>query len=141
MPEIATPGQIAEKWARVTPARQKDYIDGIRSPRRDWADTTTAAEDNFEQGIQNAIALKSFGKGVRRAGTDKWKSRTLEKGPGRWSQGIGIAQSDYEAGFAPFRNVIANTTLPVAGPKGSPQNIERARVMAAALHQAKLDLA
>ena len=141
MPEIATPSQIADKWARVTPARQVDYIDGVRTPRRDWADATAGAEENFELGIQNAIANKSFGKGVRRAGTDKWKTRTTEKGPGRWSQGIGLAKSDYEAGFAPFRNVIANLTLPPAGPKGSPQNIERARIMAAALHQAKLDLA
>lgn len=141
MPEIPSASQIAEKWARVTPTRTQDYLNGVAQPRRDWADSTVDARERYEQGIQEAIGRDAFSRGVERAGTEKWRSRTREKGPGRWSQGISISRGDYEAGFAPFRSVIQNTTLPPRGPAGSPSNIERARVMAQALHQAKLDQA
>lgn len=141
MPEIASAAAIASKWARVTPSRSQDYTQGVSNPRRDWADATQEAAENYNTAIQAAINAGRFQAGVERAGTSKWRAKTLQKGPGRWAQGVQSGAQDYESGFAPFRAVIAGTTLPPRGPRGSEQNIERARVMAAALHQAKLDQA
>ncbi len=60
-------------------------------------------------------------------------------GPGRYSEGVRAAEPEYRAGFAPYHAVIANTTLPPRGPKGSPENIDRVRAIAEALHDQKIN--
>ena len=140
MPPIKSLDQISAKWARVSQGSQQSYEDGVKSPRASWAQNTAAAEGNYEKGVQASIARKSFGKGVKKAGDDKWQKNTLEKGPARWSQGIGLAQNAYQEGFSPYASVISATTLPARGPKGDPANIQRVAVMAKALHDKKLQL-
>jgi hypothetical protein len=136
--EIKDSSAIAEKWARVTPARSADYEDGVKSPKRDWKTAAVAAESSFKQGVTKAASEGRFGKGVAKAGTDKWQSKTLEKGTARWGPGVSVAQSDYETGFAPFRSVLASTTLPNRYPRGDPRNIERVSAVAKALHAKKV---
>lgn len=138
MAEIKSAGQIAEKWSRVTPQRNADYEAGVRQPGKDWANNTAAAESSYEGGIQNAIQQKRFGKGVKNAGTAKWQAKTLEKGTQRWGPGVSVAQADYEAGFAPYRDEIERTSLPPRYPKGDPRNIERVSKLAKALHAKKM---
>jgi len=138
MAEIKSASAIAEKWSRVTPQRVPDYENGVRQPGKDWANNTAAAESSFEAGIQNAIQQKRFGKGVKNAGTAKWQSKTLEKGTQRWGPGVSVAQSDYENGFAPYRDEIERTSLPPRYPKGDPRNIERVSKLAKALHAKKM---
>lgn len=138
MAEIKSAGQIAEKWSRVTPQRNADYEAGVRQPGKDWANNTAAAESSYEGGVQNAIQQKRFGKGVKNAGTAKWQAKTLEKGTQRWGPGVSVAQADYEAGFAPYRDEIERTSLPPRYPKGDPRNIERVSKLAKALHAKKV---
>lgn len=137
MPTIKTTASIAEKWARVTPQRTADYEAGVRQPAKDWANNTGAAEANYEAGVQKSIQKKSFGKGVKVAGTGKWQAKTIEKGTQRWGPGVSVAEADYESGFGPFRDEIERTTLPPRFPKGDPRNIERVSKLAAALHKKK----
>ena len=138
MPAIKPVSEIAEKWARVTPGRSADYQAGIQNPKRDWAEATKAAEEAWVQGIQEAASQRRFSRGVARAGSEKWKKKALELGATRWGPGVAAARDDYEKGFAPYAEVIARTTLPPRGPKGDPKNIERVRVLAQALHEAKI---
>jgi hypothetical protein len=138
MPVIKDMAKISAKWKRVTSAATQEYTEGIQNPRTDWAVETAKAEAAYEKGIQASIGRKSFGKGVRAAGTEKWKSNAIEKGPMRFSQGVGLGAASYEKGFAPFREIIANTNLPARGPKGDPSNINRVAVMAKAMHDKKL---
>ncbi len=138
MPKVKSLARSSEKWARQSQTAQPEYKAGVEQTTKDWADNTTAAAANYTAGVQAAIADDRFAKGVAKAGTSKWRSNTLTKGPARWSQGIADSRPAYEAGFAPFRTVIENTTLPPRGPKGSPENINRVAVMASALHEAKL---
>ncbi len=138
MAEIKSLSTIAEKWATVTPQRQAEYELGVKNPKRDWADATLKAAASQAKAVAAAIAAKSFEKGVRKAGTSKWQEKTLSKGPVRWAQGVSLSQSDYEAGFAPYREIIARTALPPRGPKGDPGNIQRVAVLAKALHDAKV---
>jgi len=137
MPIVKNIAKIAEKWARVTPQRAADYEAGVRDPIRDWATNTTAANAAWKAGIAEASAKDRFSKGVQKVGTDKWKRKATEVGPARFSQGVQVAQPDYEKGFAPFRDVIEKTTLPPRFAKGDPRNIDRVRVIAAALADAK----
>ena len=138
MPAIRSAQEIAEKWARVTPGRSSDYEAGVKSPKKDWETQTVAAEGAWEGGIQNAIANKSYVRGVRRAGTAKWQTKASTLGVSRWGPGVAAAKDDYEKGFAPYRDIIERITLPPRKPKGDPSNIDRVRVIAAALHEAKV---
>jgi hypothetical protein len=140
MANIKSTEAIAEKFSRVTPSRQQDYVDGVESPRTDWATATAAAEANYQTGVQAAIASKKFGKGVKRAGTAKWQLATKTKGPGRWAEGVSNAAASYETGFRPYAETIKSLQLPARGPVGSPQNLQRVAAVANALHEKKQQL-
>lgn len=139
MAKIKSTAQIAEKWSRVTPQRTEDYRSGIENPRTDWMTATAAAEATYAAGVQAAVGRKAFGAGVKRAGTSKWQSKSLQKGTSRFAEGVSLGAEDYERGFAPFRDVIERTTLPPRAPKGDPRNIDRVRVLAEALRKAKIE--
>lgn len=138
MAEIKRLDAIREKWGRVTPGRTEDYRLGILNPKRDWETETLEASDRYKMGVDQAHAKGMFGKGVKSAGTSKWKDRALKKGPGRFAEGVYIAAPDYEKGFAPFHAAIERTTLPPKFPKGDPRNIERVKAIAVALHEEKV---
>jgi hypothetical protein len=138
MPPVKRTDAIAEKWARVTPERAADYKAGVEDPRRDWADGATKAEPAYESGVTGAIREKRYSKGVRRVGTAGWQRKAATKGADRFGPGVRDAAKAYEDGFAPYREVIERTTLPARGAKGDPKNLDRVRVMATALHDAKV---
>ena len=138
MAEVKSSAAIREKWARVTPQRTEDYKIGVQSPRRDWAAAATAQKETHKAAMVAAAASDSFAKGVAKAGTDKWRSRALTKGHGRFAEGVMVAGPDYEAGFGPYRDEIERTTLPPRFPKGDPRNIMRVSAIAAALRKKKL---
>lgn len=140
MPPVKSLARASAKWARQSATATPEYEAGVTDPKADWATKTAAAEDNYQKGVQAAITRKAFGKGVRAAGTDKWKENTLKKGVARWAEGIAGARGDYEEGFAPFRAVIERTNLPPRGPVGDPRNIQRVAVLAKALHDEKLKI-
>ena len=132
MAVIKSSSSIAEKWARVTPTRDADYRAGVERPLRDWEEEAMAAEDRYREGVTAAAAAGRFGQGVRQAGTEKWRRKAIAVGVNRWGPGVRVAQSDYEEGFAPFRDVIERVDLPPRRAAGDPANIERVAVIAAA---------
>lgn len=140
MPPVKSLDAISEKWARVVGVSQADFEEGVRNPRKDWKTETLAAAQNYAAGVTKAVAEKRFDKGVTAAGTDKWKDRALMVGVGRWLEGVQTSRPNYERGFAPYREVIINTTLPARGPKGDPKNINRVAAVAKALHDKKLSM-
>lgn len=138
MPDIKSSGNIAEKWARVTPQRTQDYEEGVKNPRTDWAKATSAAAASQAAGVQAAIADKRFEKGVAKTGTSGWQAGATGKGVQRWGTGVQGAGEAYANGFQPYADVIKNTTLPPRYPKGDPRNVERVKAMAAAMHAKKV---
>lgn len=88
-------------------------------------------------GVQQAITEKRFEKSVAATPDSKWAEKASTKGADRFGPGVAQAEQDYEKGFAPYRQVIESTTLPARGAKGDPKNIERVKVMAAALNARK----
>lgn len=140
MPAIKSLDRISKKWVAQSAVSEPSYLEGVENPTKDWEKETLAAEAIFEAAIQKAIQAKTFGKGVRRAGTEKWQLNAISKGPARWSQGIALAENAYADGFAPYADVIRNLTLPPRGPKGDPKNIARVAALAKALHDKKVQL-
>jgi len=138
MAEIRALADIRDKWTRVTPGRTEDYKIGVKNPRRDWADETEAAGDNWKSGIDAAAGKDLFRKGVVKAGTKKWQDKALKKGPGRFAEGVYIAGPDYEDGFKPYHEAIARVDLGPRFPRRDPRNIERVRRVVDALVKEKL---
>ena len=138
MPAIRSAREIAEKWARVTPGRAPDYEAGVKNPKKDWETQTLKAADAYREGVQAAISEGRFEKGVRKAGTSKWQTKAVKLGVPRWGPGVAAAKDAYEKGFAPYRDIIERIELPPRRPKGDPGNIDRVRVIAMALHEAKV---
>lgn len=130
-------GKVSEKWARVAGGAQAEYEEGVKNPRRSWATETQKAEDAYNKGVQAGISRKAFGSGVRKAGDEKWQRNSAEKGPARYTQGVQLAESDYQKGFAPYHQALSNLTLPARGPKGDPANINRVAIVAKTLHDIK----
>ena len=140
MPLIRPVSDIARKWANVTPGRSEEYRRGVETPLRDWEKETAEASESYKQGITASLGRNSFAKGVKKAGTAKWKRKVTQVGVSRWPQGVSVAQPDYEAGFAPYAEAISKVVLPPKGPKGDPRNLERVSAMAKALHAKKIAL-
>jgi len=138
MAEIKSLSAVREKWARVTPMRTEDYKLGIQNPKRDWADETEAAKQNWKMGIDQAAAKDLFAKGVAKAGTGKWRDNALKKGPGRFAEGVMIAESDYEKGFAPYHAAIERADLGPRFPRRDPRNLSRVKAIVDALIAEKL---
>lgn len=138
MAEIRSIKEITEKWTRVTPGRTEDYKLGIENPRRDWESETVAAADVYKAGVDAAHSKGLFSKGVKAAGTAKWKEKALAKGPGRFAEGVYIAGPDFEKGFAPYRDAIEKVDLGPRFPKRDPRNLERVKKVVDALVAEKL---
>ena len=119
--------QIAKKWADVTPQRSGDYAAGIDNPRTSWAKATKEAEKAYEDGVAKSIARKSFGKGVTKAGDEKWHRKAAGNGVRNWGPGVAEAQGDYAAGFAPYREAISTTKLSPRYANRDPRNLVRVK--------------
>lgn len=137
MAKVKATDAVAAKWARVTPQRTEDYQIGVQNPRQSWAGASKGAEDRYKAGVQEAIQQGRYGKGITATGDEGWQKKTLAKGPTRFAEGVALSAPDYQAGVAPYLDVIRATTLPPRFAKGDPRNIERVRVLAMALRKKK----
>lgn len=116
---------ISDKFARRAGQAGPDYERGATNPRRAWAAATSAAEANYEAGVQAAIGKKRFGRGVAKAGDAKFARGVKEKGVARYGPGVAAATGDYAAGFEPFRAALQSTTLPPRRARRDPSNLAR----------------
>lgn len=138
MPAIRSLSTIKEKYGRVTPGKGPELEAGLKNPKKVWVDEAAAAASAWEGGVSDAIARGAFAKGVTEAGQAAYLDPALKLGVKRYRDGVTYGTDKYSKKFSPYREVIAGTTLPPRGPVGDPANIERVRVMAAALHDAKV---
>ncbi len=125
--------QSSDKWVRRASVAGPDYLSGVQSPRKAWAAAASEAESNYKAGVTSAAARGAFAIGVKAAGDEKWRKGATQKGPGRFAEGVAIGRDDWGKGFAPYQSAISALTLPLRGPKGAPQNIQRVATIAAAL--------
>jgi hypothetical protein len=135
--KMKSSSEVAAKWARVTPGRTSEYQAGVQNPRVSWSAATVAAADNFKAGVTAAIASGAFERGVKAAGDSLWQQNAANIGPARFAEGVANAQPRFEAGFAPYAQVLASTTLPPRFPKGDPRNLKRVEAVTMALRKRK----
>jgi hypothetical protein len=138
MAEIRSLAKIKEKYGRVTPSKGPELESGLKDPKKVWHDETLAAGEAWRGGVEGAIARDGFVKGVGKVSQSDYLDPALKLGVKRYRDGVTFGTDKYGRNFAPFRDVIEATTLPPRGPVGDPANLERVRIMAAALHDAKV---
>jgi len=136
--KMKSTADIAAKFASRAQAAGPEYAAGVKTPSVDWQSAASAAGDNYEQGVTQAIGRKAFQKGVAAAGTAKWQEKASTVGASRYGQGVAGAQGAYAAGFDKYAGILSNLSLPPRAPKGSPQNISRVQAVADALHRGKV---
>lgn len=125
-------GAIATKFATRAAAASGDYKTGVSNAGGAWEQATSAAEPNYDAGVQQAIAQKKFGRGVQGKG-GKYQTNAVNLGASRYTTGVQNAQSAYQAGMAPVLQVLSAIQLPPKGVRGSQQNQARSNAVATAL--------
>lgn len=138
MAKIRSMAKIKDKYGRVTPGKGPELEAGLRDPKKVWHDETLAAVEAWTGGVEGAIARDGFRKGVAAVDQSDYLDPALKLGVKRYRDGVTFGTPKYGEKFAPYRDVIEGTSLPPRGPVGDPANIERVRIMAAALHDAKV---
>lgn len=133
---VPTASEVGAKWKRRVDGATEDYRLGVTDASVDWAGPTKAAEATYKEAVVKAAGEGKFGRGVARAGNEKWKQKTAAKGPARWSSGVAEAQPDYESGMGKVLSAIAGVTLPPRGPAGDERNYERVKAVGRAVHNA-----
>lgn len=131
-------GNAAAKWSRRTASATQEFTEGVQNPRASWQKSTLAAEQNHTLGVQQAIANKSFAKGVSKSSDAVWQGAALGKGAERFAGGVQAAEGDYAKGVAPYTQALQALQLPARGPKGDPKNLERVRAVTTALRAVKM---
>jgi hypothetical protein len=136
--KVADAATAAKKFATRGAAAAPDYKDGVANAGQDWLSRTAESEENYQAGVQEAISRGAFGKGVRQAGAEAYTKGATTKGAQRFASGIQGAANDWAAATQPFLDAARGATLTPRGPKGSPQNQQRASEMAAIMRRKKV---
>jgi hypothetical protein len=130
-------GTVAKKFVTRAAAASGDYKDGVANAGNDWENATRAAEDNYAQATQEAIAKGRFGKGV--AGkSQKFQRNAVNLGAARYAGGVQNAQDAYAQGTAPYLDLLKGLTLPPPGVRGSGANQQRQNIVSTELNKKRL---
>lgn len=137
-PNVKSSQAASGRWSRRASSAGPEYTAGVEGTQADWAALAAAGAAAYIQGVQEAQGRGAFSKGVQQAGTAKWKSAALKKGPGRFAEGVMVGTEDYARGVEPYLEIARRTDLPMRGPVGSEQNFNRSTTMAKAFRAAKV---
>lgn len=133
---IKDTGSLAQKFVTRSSAAVGDYKTGVSGAGQDWETNTKNAEPSYEQGVQESIAQKRYGKGVAgQAG--KYQKNATDLGASRYAPGIQNAQQAWATGVGPSLEKLKGLVLPPRGPRRSPQNQQRANMVALELGKLK----
>lgn len=101
------------------------YRQGATGKGGRWLQGASAAQTNYDQGVQQAIATKSFSKGVQGAGASAYDSGVQNKGVLNWGTGMQVGGEKYVRKTQKFA-ALWNTPLSTPrGPRRSPANLTR----------------
>jgi hypothetical protein len=134
-PNVKPVAQVAEKWARRVAGASEDYTRGASAAGARWQAGATGAESNYKTATAEAAAKGRYGKGVQKAGAEKFTRGVTDKGSVRYGPGASAAQPDFAKAIGPVLDVIARTDLPPRGPRGAESNYMRSMAVGKALRQ------
>ena len=136
--KVKSIASAAQKFVTRASAATGDYKEGVNNTN-DQSEKAIAAEEAYVAGITESIARGARVAGLQKAGNAKWKERTLVLGAGRFATGIKAGEAEYKKNTEPYFAKLNSLTLSPRGPKGSPENYQRASEVGQALHQHKIE--
>lgn len=134
---MRTAQQSAEKYASRAAAASGDYVDGAQSTSKDQAAAAIAAAEIHKQATMAALNEGRYARGLQRAGKQKWLQGVVEKGAGRFAEGVSQAAGSYASESARFDSARGAAASLPRGIKGSPQNLQRVAAVVNAQIKAK----
>ena len=121
--------QSAQKWQRRAENAGQDYEMGVKNPRTSWVAAASAAGPAYRLAVTAAAGRGAFEAGVRRAGDEKWRKNSEEKGVTRYPEGVRLAVGEWQKGYTPYQAGVQALTLPARGVTGSEANYQRAALV------------
>jgi hypothetical protein len=128
---------LATKYKTRAGAAQGDYKSGVEAAGADWEAGAKAGEGSYEAGVQEAIGKKRYGRGIAAAGAAKYTKNAVELGVNRYPQGVNQGADSWARGVQPALDKLKSLQLPPRGPRRSPQNQQRANMVALELGKLK----
>lgn len=135
--KIRPTNELAQKYRTRAGAAQGDYKSGVEGAGADWEAGAKAGEGNYEAGVQEAIGKKRYGRGVSAAGAGKYVKNAVDLGVARYPTGVAQGTDAWQRNVQPSLDKLKSLSLPPKGPKGSPQNQQRAAMVALELRKLK----
>jgi hypothetical protein len=136
--EIKDTASIATKWSQRAGAAGSEFAAGAAGKGAKCAQASIAAADSYKAAVTAAAGAGRYERGVSRSTAAKFDQKIAAVGASRYPQGVAAGQNAYQTGFEPYAGTIKGLSLSPRAPKGSPQNIERVRQVADALHAKKI---
>ena len=125
-----------QNYERAIPQAGTNYKAGVERATN-VIEKSIAAEQNYVQGIQDAISNNRRVKGLQKTSTADWKSKASTLGATRIGPGMSANTAKYERGMGEVISVLQGITLPprTADPIANVQN--RVIPIVTALHELK----
>jgi hypothetical protein len=134
---IKDTASLSQKFVQRASAAVNDYTSGVQQAGQDWETGARNGEPNYEAGVQEAISKKRFGRGIAAAGAGKYVANATKLGGVRYGPGVQNAQDAWARGVGPALEKLKGLVLPPKGPRRSPQNQQRANMVALELGKLK----
>ena len=129
----------AQKWSNRASGAASEFAERAQGAAELWGRNTAAAQDNYRQAVTAGNIAARFARGVQKAAASgKFARKLAAVGAGRYSEGVGVAQADWSAGFEPYHGVLRTITLPSRAPRGDVRNYERVKTIGTALNAKRL---
>jgi len=125
--------QSAQKYSRRASSAGPEYLLGVQQPRVAWQSAAIAAGQTYRTAVTQAAGRGAYEAGVRQAGDARWQNGAVRKGPGRFAEGVQLAEGDWLSGFQPYQSSIASVQLPARQARGTAANNQRSVAIQTAL--------
>lgn len=125
MPKGISPQEAANRLTSAGIQLGDRYKTGTQGKGSKQVAGALAAVDNFNKGIQEAIAKGSFAKGVQEAGPSAFDQGVLNKGVNNWGTGMQLSGDKYLKKIAKFIPLWNQALATPRGAKRSPNNLKR----------------
>ena len=113
------------------------YQRGTQGKGGKWVSGASAAEKNFEDGMNRALRDKSWKKGINSAGAGAYDTGVQTKGVANWPTGMSLAGPKYERKTGKFASLWTQPLSTPRGARNSPQNRKRMEENVARFERAK----
>ena len=128
----------ATKWRSNAQNAAPEYAERAGAAGQRWQANTVAAQQTYQAAISAPGIATRYSKGAQRAGAEKYAGRVLSVGQSRFSEGVAVAEGDWQAGFSPFAAALAQLNLTARRPRGDRGNYRRVEEVGQRLNAVRL---